>query len=276
MIQGYYLVVIMKIETNYHTHTYLCKHAEGTASDYVKYAKAHGYKEIAITDHGPLIDSILAYFYSRRMSMDEYENIYLDDIHQAKQEEGIKVYSGLEIEYFPEMDDYYKKFLRELDFLILGQHYYWLNDHYHNIYDPQSHESIKAYEESVVNGIKTGYFKIVAHPDIYCVKYGVWDDECEKVAQSIIQTAMEHNVLLELNANGVRNCIRKKISYITTDGHLSYGYPKYEFWKLVKKMNAKVIINDDAHFFRCLNDDATKEVYKLAEELGLNVVSRLE
>ena len=104
----------------------------------------------------------------------------------------------------------------------------------------------------------------------------MWDDECEKVAQSIIQTAMEHNVLLELNANGVRNCIRKKISYITPDGHLSYGYPKYEFWKLVKKMNAKVIINDDAHFFRCLNDDATKEVYKLADELGLNVVSRLE
>jgi len=266
----------MEIKTNYHTHTYLCKHAEGKAVDYVIYAKKLGYKAIAITDHGPLSDEILTHFTSRRMSYDEYINIYLDDIKEAKKETGIKVYSGLEIEYFKSMDSYYKEFLKDLDFLILGQHYYYFDNHYHNMYDPASIKSINAYKDAVIDGMKSGYFKILAHPDIYCIKYGVWDDECKKVAQLIIQTAIECNVLLELNANGIRNSLRKKMFYYTNDGHISYGYPKYEFWKLVSKSKAKVIINDDAHYFKYLNDDATKEAYLLAEELNLNITDKIE
>ncbi|MEI3505641.1 MAG: PHP domain-containing protein [Bacilli bacterium] len=42
-----------KIESNYHTHTFLCKHAIGDVEDYVKRAIQLGYHTIAITDHGP-------------------------------------------------------------------------------------------------------------------------------------------------------------------------------------------------------------------------------
>lgn len=266
----------MEIKTNYHTHTYLCKHAEGKPIDYVRYAKKLGYLAIGITDHGPLIDEILTHFTSRRMSYQEYYDFYLPEIQEAKKEEGIKVYSGLEIEYFKSMENNYKEFLSKLDYLVLGQHYYYFKDHYHNMYDEASVGSINAYKTAVIDGIKSGYFKIVAHPDIYCIKYGVWDDECKKVAQDIIQAAIDNNCLLELNANGIRNSKRKNMYYYTSEGHISYGYPKYEFWQLVSEMKAKVVINDDAHYFKYLHDDATKEVYKLAEELNLNVTNQIE
>ena len=42
-----------EIKSNYHTHTFLCKHALGDSEDYVKRAISLGYHTIAITDHGP-------------------------------------------------------------------------------------------------------------------------------------------------------------------------------------------------------------------------------
>ena len=43
------------IKTNYHTHTKLCNHAEGMPIDYVARAVELGYREIGISDHGPLL-----------------------------------------------------------------------------------------------------------------------------------------------------------------------------------------------------------------------------
>ena len=59
-------------------HTYLCKHANGTPSDYVSEAIKKGYQEIAITDHGPLIQEIISNFYTRRMDFNDYNNKYLN------------------------------------------------------------------------------------------------------------------------------------------------------------------------------------------------------
>ncbi|MCK9537114.1 MAG: PHP domain-containing protein, partial [Bacilli bacterium] len=42
------------IKTNHHTHCYLCQHAQGLPSDYIKLSLAAGYQEIGISDHGPL------------------------------------------------------------------------------------------------------------------------------------------------------------------------------------------------------------------------------
>ena len=43
----------MKIQTNYHTHTYLCRHATGTIDDYINRAIELGYTDIGISDHCP-------------------------------------------------------------------------------------------------------------------------------------------------------------------------------------------------------------------------------
>ena len=41
----------IKIEYNYHTHNYLCGHADGTVSDYVKVAVGNGLKSLGVSDH---------------------------------------------------------------------------------------------------------------------------------------------------------------------------------------------------------------------------------
>ena len=70
--------MINKIKANYHTHIFLCKHAIGDVEDYVKKAIGLQYHTIAITDHGPLPKFLQKKLNSRRMSIEQYKEIYLD------------------------------------------------------------------------------------------------------------------------------------------------------------------------------------------------------
>ena len=74
----------MKITTNYHTHTYLCKHARGTIEDYVDRAIELGYTDIGISDHCPFTQELEKLIYSKRMNMDDFINIYLPELEAAK------------------------------------------------------------------------------------------------------------------------------------------------------------------------------------------------
>ncbi|HOA64173.1 MAG TPA: PHP domain-containing protein, partial [Bacilli bacterium] len=84
------------ITSNYHTHTYLCRHAQGKPEDYIKRAIEVGYKEIGISDHGPIFSNSL-----KRMSLDEFHQIYLKELNEAieKYQYQITIYKGLEVEY---------------------------------------------------------------------------------------------------------------------------------------------------------------------------------
>lgn len=260
------------ISTNFHTHTYLCKHAEGKPLDYARLAYRLGYDEIGFTDHGPLISEIYNNLVTRRMDFKQYRNIYLPDLLEAKKvyKDQIKVYSGLEIEYFDQMKDVYPKFLKDLDYLLLGQHYFLSQNKYCSVYNKLTDEQIVDYTNHVIKGIETGCFKILAHPEIFAWQRK-WDEHCEKQATAIILAAVKNNVVLEINANGIRNSLRHKKVY-DFNGQKSYAYPRYEFWLLVKKLNAKVIVNDDAHYFCNLHDSFTEEAYEMARNLGLNLV----
>ena len=53
--------------------------------DYVKKAIGLQYHTIAITDHGPLPKFLQKKLNSRRMSIEQYKEIYLDSLARAKQ-----------------------------------------------------------------------------------------------------------------------------------------------------------------------------------------------
>ena len=264
------------MKTNYHTHTYLCKHAKGNPSDYVKEAIKKGYNEIAITDHGPLIPEIISNFYTRRMDFTDYQNKYLSDLQEAKEKYGekIKIFTGLEIEYFDLMIDDYKEFLKKLDFLIIGQHYIYHNNQYKSVYAVLTDDEMITYGQMVIRAMKSGLFKIIAHPDIFSYKRK-WNQTCDKVAKEIIDSAKQNNVYLEFNVNGIRNAMAKNRQWITDDGQVNYDYPRIEFFKLVKEAGVPVIINDDAHDPKQLNDEYTKMAIKMANELDLIVLDKI-
>ena len=47
-------------------------------------------------------------------------------------------------------------------------------------------------------------FAILAHPDVFMTLYPRWDEACEAATRRIAQAALEYDVILEVNANGLR------------------------------------------------------------------------
>ena len=81
-----------------------------------------------------------------------------------------------------------------------------------------------------------------------------------------MQAAVQHDLPLEINANGVRKGLIK-------DGDIMrYRYPWRPFWEIAGEYGAKVLCNSDAHTPAelLLKVDACHE---FAAELGLNVIN---
>lgn len=256
------------IKTNYHSHTKLCNHAVGMPMDYVKRAVECGYSELGISCHGPLLKEWI-----HRMTMDEFKNIYLESIDDAikQYKDKIKIFKGLELEYIPKMHDHYELLLKDLDYLILGQHIILHNNGYYDIYKDMDDENVNKYKDQVIAGMRSGYFKILAHPDLFMFKYQTWNDLCEKVTKEIVEASIKYNVFLEINANGIR---RKPI--INQDGEQVYIYPRKEFWKVVSEYpEAKVIIGEDNHHYDYIDDNAVRKAEEFAKDLGIRLLKHI-
>lgn len=258
-----------KHDYNYHSHTYLCNHAGGEPIDYVKVAIENNYKNLGISEHGPMhvLDS------TSRLVEETYPK-YLELMKEAEilaKEHGINFYKGLEIEYFKEVDTY-EKYLNELDYLILGQHYIVKNGEYHSTYAFEDEEDVKIYVDTVVEALKTGYFNMLAHPDLCFFNIKNPTDEMYEMLRPIILTAKELDIPLEVNANGIR---RAKWEDNCTDPSC-YKYPRIKFFEMVKEEDAKVIISDDSHSPNEFCDYATEKANEIVEELGLKLVTTLK
>lgn len=237
--------------------------------DYVKKAAELGYSEIGISDHGPLP----AGWAHLRMDRDEFENIYLPAIQSAKLkfQDKIKIYSGLEIEYHEDFDYYYPKLLKEVDYLILGQHISMFGNEVHDLYRFMNDETVINYRKLVVAGLKTHCFRILAHPDVFMYRYTVWNDLAAQISKEIIEAAIENDVILEINCNGIR-----RGPIFNQDGELTYIYPRIEFWRLVSQYpNVKVIIGEDNHSPRLTGDESVGVARDFAESLGIKLMDRL-
>lgn len=264
------------MKTNYHTHIYLCRHATGTIEDYIEKAISHGYAEIGISDHGPFTEELSLKLNSRRMTYEEYYQIYLNDLEKAKfyYNNKIKVYSAIEIEYLKAIEECYPSFLNELDYLILGQHFIEKDGNIINIYSKKfTKEEIEVYADTVDKALSTGYFKILAHPDLYMWSYQVWDENAKNCARRIIQSAIKNNTYLEFNANGVR-----RSAFTEDDGSINYVYPRLEFWKLLKDEfdYDKILINDDCHSVDNFDDEYTAEARFICKKMNLKIQDKLD
>ena len=256
------------MKSNYHTHTYLCNHAIGTVEDYVKKAIELNIKTLGMSDHAPfnfLEDR------SVRMGIEDYP-IYLKELSSSIEKYGdlIKIYKGLEIEYFPTHIKHYQELLKELDYLVLGQHYIQKNGKLKSIYHLKEVDDMKIYVKTLIEAMETNNFKIIAHPDIFLFNQeNELTEEMLYLSKMIILSAKENNVALEINANGFRK------GKIIVNGQVKYRYPRKEFWELTKNTGVKIIISSDAHKPKYLFDEAIIEAYKFATSIGLEVEEEL-
>lgn len=258
------------MKANYHTHHHLCRHASGKTEDYVKEAIKHGLIELGMSDHAPshIIDDT-----GVRMYHNEFKE-YLDDIEYniSKYSDKLTILKGTEVEFFENNDEYYLDLRKNLDYMILGQHYIHLNNNLNNLISSfalVSSEEVMSYAKIIEKALETNHFDILAHPDLYMCGYRDWDKHAIKAAHTICKSAEKNNMILEYNVNGLRKGL------VNTPQGKKPPYPRSEFWEIAKEYNIKVIINSDSHQPSLLNDSFVLEAEKEVKRIGLNVIELL-
>lgn len=245
----------LKIEYNYHSHNYLCGHATGTVCDYVKVAVENGLKSIGISDHFAHPALTVPY-----MNYEKFKNEYLPQFDEAEKKYGdkIKIYRGLEIEYLPGYDDLYRKLLRDADYLILGEHVYLCDGKICNSFaDKDDLSGAIAYFDAVMQGVKSGYFSILAHPDLIFFNNLKPDERVLRKLEDTIECCTKNGVKVEINGQGAR-----------ANG---FGYPTDYLVEICKKLNAPVVVSADCHSPEALCDTVVKKLYAVAKKAGLNI-----
>lgn len=255
--------------TNFHTHTYRCLHAFGTEEEYIIEAISKGLTVLGFSDHAPFPDED----FGLRMDYKELDD-YINTLDSLKQKynDKIRIFKGLEIEYFPKYMNYYRELLekRGLDYLALGEHMYLSSTgNTDNIFFAKSTKDYIEYAAAVCEAAETGLFQFIAHPDVmFCNNYE-WDENCDRASEMIISCAEKNHIILEYNANGIRRNLRA-----FSDG-IRYPYPHEKFWLAVSKTNITTVVGSDCHSPEQVYDEYMRKAEQMAYRLGLNVTENI-
>lgn len=220
----------------FHVHSFRCGHAEEISDEcYVKKAIELGATDIWFTDHAPFPDDP----FGHRMAYSQLEE-YLQTLSELKKQyHEINIHIGLEIEYVPSYDKtgFYDRLrsVPEIEMLLLGQHLAEIPGDPVKYSFSESEEYLRDNEykllgNAMIQGIKTGYFDVIAHPDRIFRKCSAWDEETEKIASEIVNAAVCADIPLEKNISSLED---------------PKNY-KCEFWRLAPE-NAKCVVGLDAH-----------------------------
>ena len=236
---------------NFHTHTELCKHAVGSAQDYLIEAANAGCSALGFSDHCPYPSEAAAMFWpSSRMSESELPT-YAEWVLKARRmagaaDLGFPVYFGFECEWDRAMYSWYKDDLLGAlgaDYLVLGSHWITLEDD-ERLYIAEVTDSaslLHSYIDQTIEGMASCIYKFVAHPDIFMSGWREWDAEAVACSNALIDAAEDLGLPLEVNGYGLA-----KMPNETSRG-LRFQYPYREFWEIVAERGLPVICDSDAH-----------------------------
>ena len=249
---------------NYHTHTILCNHAWGTCEEYIKRAIDSGIKYMGFSEHVPFIfpDGSESFY---RLHTAEVE-VYFFELYRLREKykDQIEIKIGFEMEYHPiyfdEMLSCAKRYGAE--YLILGQHF--INqkagngDGLYVLLKNCSYDDLSEYVNCIVNGIKSGVFSYVAHPDIF--NYIGENEFYNKQMTKLCVASREYNIPLEINFLGIRE---------------RRAYPDRRFWEIAGEERCPVIFGFDAHDKNSACDLKSLETAKLlVREYNLKYIGK--
>lgn len=245
---------------NYHTHTWRCRHAEGTEREYIESAVKGGLKVLGFSDHTPM-PYPGGYVSEVKMDMGQLEG-YVDTILGLKREyrKDIQIHLGLEVEYYP---GYFDELLEvtgqyPIEYFLLGQHYLGdENDDFFCWTPTDSEQLLIRYCEQTQEALETGRFVYFAHPDFFNFTgdpeiYTVWMSRLCRCAKRL-------DIPLEINFLGIWQ---------------KRHYPNPDFWRIAGEVGNKVIFGADAHQAdKVCNPEALSDAEKIVERYGLTLVN---
>lgn len=236
---------------NYHTHTFRCKHAKGEDREYIEAAIAGGIKILGMSDHCPRIYDT-DYVSGTRMLPEQIDSYFysLEGLRKEYKKE-ITLYIGFETEYVPELLEAQNKLFEgyPIDYMILGEHFTGIE--YCSPYtgfETNRESELAKYVELVIEGMETGDYLYVAHPDL--LNYSGPDEIYEKYFTRLCEYLKCKDVPVEINMLGL------------IEGR---HYPSRRFFEIAGKVGNTAIIGCDAHSPDRL---ANKKYMKMCEEFG--------
>ena len=246
---------------NYHTHTKRCRHAVGEDREYVEEAIKGGMKILGFSDHAPFVFEN-GYVSGMRLSAAELDGYFNSLLSLKKEyEKDIKIYIGFESEYIPELVESQDRLLADypLDYLIMGEHF--SEPEYKGVYyngQGITPEMLTNYVDIVIEGLSSGRYKYIAHPDLPRVER---DGHFEKEFTRLCTFMKENSIPVEVNMLG----------YIT-----KRNYPCDEFMRIAARVGNAAIIGCDAHEPEYLSDlEKQRSTRAWAEKFGIKVIDTL-
>lgn len=249
---------------NLHTHTFRCGHAVGTEREYIERALENGIKVLGFSDHMPFIfpDGRQSGF---RVKADMAED-YIKTLTLLKEEykQKIDIKTGFEMEYYP---DHFKEMFSlakalGAEYLILGEHFPSYEDGRFNYSGKATDDeaALYCYAKGCVDGIRSGAFTYVAHPDLF--NFTGSDEAYDREMRKICVASRECNIPLEINFLGIRG---------------KRPYPSKRFWQIASKEKCPVVFGFDAHDPKnAFDGESLKTATEMVKELGLKLITEPE
>jgi histidinol-phosphatase (PHP family) len=218
---------------NYHTHTFRCNHAQGSEEQYIQRAIEAGIEILGFSDHSPQFYP--GGYTSRIRMLPEQLEDYAMTLYVLRQQYSgqIRLHIGLEAEYYPGLFPELREIIRDypIEYLIMGQH--WCGNEVNEAYVGRPTEDVdflKRYYRQVLDGLDTGLFTYVAHPDVL---HFVGDEKVyEEQTRMFCREVADRRIPLEINLLGLRN---------------RSHYPNPAFWRVAGQENCQVVLGVDAH-----------------------------
>lgn len=229
-----------------HVHTWRCRHAVGTADEYVQAAAERGVRTLAFTEHLPLPDSLLARVPEAAeyaMPMAEFDE-YVADVAGALDvggSMGVEVLLGVEIDAVAECLEHAAALLKRHPFdVVLGSVHFiddWAFD------DPDRTERYaqwrledlwERYFDDLIAAGRSGLADVIAHADLVKKFYGRPETPVGHLYRSAAEALSGAGMAVEVNTAGLRKPCAEM-------------YPSLEFLAELRRADVPATIGSDAH-----------------------------
>lgn len=240
---------------NYHTHTFRCHHATENERDCIERAIERGLKVLGFSDHVPMPfpDGHESRFRVWKRDLEDY--IRSLEALRREYRDRIEILIGFEAEYYPALFDDMMSLIGQYDYdyLIMGQHYIGNEDGSYNPTPTEDAEKLGQYVDQVLEGLSTGRFTYLAHPDL--LNYIPNDDIYRMHMTRLARGCLELDIPLEINCLGIEQ---------------GRNYPCDRFWSIAAATGNTAVIGCDAHHLYQVADPViTAEAEEFARRHGI-------
>lgn len=240
-----------------HNHTTLCNHASGSMDEYIAKAIDLGIDIYGFSCHSPM-----DFDPNYRMKPEELP-LYCQMVEniQKKYKDKIQILLGLEVDFIDSREDLIKEeiFQYPFDYLIGSVHFLdeWGFDNPEFIGEYAKRNMQECWEKylySIKKMAQTGLFQIVGHFDLLKIFGYSPTQKSHQYIQKTLETIKEHQMVLEINASGLRKPIQEQ-------------YPSIEILTMAKKIGIQITFGSDSHSVEQVGFGYEK-CLKIAKEIG--------